>query len=45
MKKLDFRVMHDTKKCESCGKSLKKRLVLQKPTLSVCYKCWLKVMF
>ena len=37
-KKYAYNVM-DLKECEKCGKKLKKRLVEQKPTLKLCYKC------
>ncbi len=37
-----YDVLSETKKCIKCGKSLKKRIEIEHPKFTKCYKCYIK---
>jgi len=40
-KSYPYNVMSESKKCSKCGKPLKKRIEMEHPKFTLCYRCYI----
>jgi hypothetical protein len=40
-KSYSYNVMSENKKCSKCGKPLKKRIEMEHPKFTLCYRCYI----